>query len=157
MLCRRFPNSDEYTDYLAMFESAKQRLCETAHWQAFAVTDQAEKAYLTLDQKVKDDMILRRYIRGQPTDIQRILNVNHPMNLSMAVKTISRIHQLAQHYSHNRVGTPLKPQTQSLKVKPQNMRITSMKMLWTMTMRTTSQVEKKPTTWTEPITTYEKC
>ena len=73
------------------------------------MTHLAEKAYLTLDWKVKDDMILRRYIRGQPTDTQRILNVNHPMNLSMAVKTISRTHQfqleatVTQHYSLNKV------------------------------------------------------
>ena len=31
MLYRRFPNSDEYTVYLAMFESATKKPCETAH------------------------------------------------------------------------------------------------------------------------------
>ena len=74
-------------------------------------------------------MILRRYIWGQPADIQRILNVIHPMNLSMAVKTISRIHQFKleattpQHYSLNRVWhTPEPPDlvTDSEAVKYEN-------------------------------------
>ena len=62
LLYRRFPNPDEYTDCVTMFESATKRPSEAAHCQASAVrvTDLAEKAYLTLDWKVKDDMILRR-------------------------------------------------------------------------------------------------
>ena len=60
-------------------------------------------------------MTLRRYIWGQSTDIQRMLNVNQPINLSMAVKTISRTHQfqleatVAQYYSLNRVWHTAEP------------------------------------------------
>ena len=57
------------------------------------MTDLAEKAHPTLDWKSKDDMILKCYIRGQPSDIQRLLNVTHPTSLADAVKTMARIDQ----------------------------------------------------------------
>ena len=57
------------------------------------MTDLAEKAYPTFDWKSKDDMILRRSIRGQPLHIQRFLNVTHPPSLADAVKTIARMDQ----------------------------------------------------------------
>ena len=54
------------------------------------VTDLAEKAYPTLDWKLKDDNDPEKIYLGTAQRIQGISNVNHPMNLSMAVKTISR-------------------------------------------------------------------
>ena len=87
----RFPDPDEYTDYLAIFESAKRRLSETAQAFAIRVTDLAKKAYPTLNLKVKDDNDPEKIYLGTAQRIQRISNVNHPVNLSMAVKTISRM------------------------------------------------------------------
>ena len=55
LLYRRFPDPDEYTDYLAMFESAKRKHSETDQVFAVRMTDLVEKAYSTLDWKVKDN------------------------------------------------------------------------------------------------------
>ena len=73
------------------------------------MTDLAEKAYPTLEWKLKDDMILRRYIRGQLLDMQHLLQVTNPPTLAEAVKTITRMDQFelertaAQQYSLNRI------------------------------------------------------
>ena len=67
-------------------------------------------------------MILGRYSRGQPADIRMILSMNQPVNLLMAVKTISRIHYFdleaaaAQHYSLNRVWHTAEPQAVEYKI-----------------------------------------
>ena len=109
LLYQRFPDPDEYTDYLAKFETAVRKPSEMAQAFSVRVMDLAGKAYPTLDWRLKKETILRRYIRGQPFNIHKILIANHPENLTAAIRTISRMDQfemeaeVAQSYAMNLV------------------------------------------------------
>ena len=64
-----------------------------------------EVNYPTFEWKLKYDMILRKYTRNQPLDMQGLLQVTNPPTLAETIKTISRMDQFeleraaAQKYS----------------------------------------------------------